>query len=67
MSSVVWVYIWIGVKVYLEVGLLLSLIFLITALVNNTIDRYWLRDAVVTIFLHPVVVYYLIKELKNGR
>jgi hypothetical protein len=67
MSSVVWLYIWIFVKAYLEVGLFLSSIILVITIINNTADRTWFRDFVFTLFLHPVVVYYLIKELSNGE
>jgi hypothetical protein len=67
MSSVVWWYIWIFVKAYLEVGLFLSLIILMVTIINGTIDKMWLRDFVFTLFLHPVVVYYFIKELENGN
>ena len=67
MSSMVWLYIWIFVKAYLEVGLFLSSIILVITIINNTADRTWFRDFVFTLFLHPVVVYYLIKELSNGE
>ena len=63
----IWWYIWIGVKAYLELGLFLSSIIFIITIVNGTIDKNWLRDFVFTIFLHPVVIYYLIKELENGN
>lgn len=67
MSSVIWLYIWILVKAYLQVGLLMASIVLIMTFINNTIDRTWFRDFVFTLFLHPIVVYYLIKELTNGE
>jgi hypothetical protein len=67
MSSVVWWYIWICVKVYLELGLFIASLITIITLINNTIDRTWLRDFFFTLFLHPVVIYYLIKELENGE
>jgi hypothetical protein len=67
MSSVVWWYIWIFIKSYLETGLFLSLLFLIITIINGTINRMWLRDFVFTVFLHPVVIYYFIKELENGN
>ena len=67
MNSVVWWYILMVGKVYLEVGLLLSLLFLVITSVNGTIDRMWFRDFVFTLFLHPIVIYYFIKELENGE
>ena len=63
----IWWYIWIGVKAYLELGLFIASLITIITLINNTIDKMWLRDFVFTLFLHPVVVYYLIKELNNGE
>jgi hypothetical protein len=60
----IWWYIWILVKSYLELGLFISSAILIITIINGTIDRMWLRDFVFTLFLHPVVIYYLIKELK---
>jgi hypothetical protein len=63
----IWVYIWILVKAYLELGLFIASLITIITLINNTIDRNWFRDFVFTLFLHPVVVYYLIKELENGE
>jgi len=59
----IWWYIWILVKSYLELGLFISSAILIITIINGTIDRMWLRDFVFTLFLHPVVIYYLIKEL----
>jgi hypothetical protein len=67
MSSVVWAYIWICIKVYLEVGLFMSFIILMMTIINDTIERTWFRDFIFTLFLHPIVVYYLIKELENGE
>jgi len=67
MSSVVWLYIWIFVKAYLEVGLFMSFTILMMTIINDTIERTWFRDFIFTLFLHPIVVYYLIKELDNGR
>jgi len=62
----IWLYIWMFVKAYLEVGLFMSFIILIITIINDTIDRTWFRDFVFTLFLHPMVVYYFIKELENG-
>jgi hypothetical protein len=59
----IWWYIWILVKSYLELGLFISSAILIITIINGTIDRMWLRDFIFTLFLHPVVIYYLIKEL----
>ena len=63
----VWIYLWILAKLYLELGLLFALVFLIVTIIKDTINEYWLRDFVFTLFLHPVVIYYLIKELENGN
>jgi hypothetical protein len=67
MSSVILLYIWICVKAYLQVGLFMSSIILIMTIVNDTVDRTWFRDFLFTLFLHPIVVYYLIKELTDGE
>jgi hypothetical protein len=63
----VWWYIWILVKAYLGIGLLMAFLVVIITIINNTIDRTWFRDFAFTVFFHPVVVYYLIKELKDGE
>jgi hypothetical protein len=67
MSSVIWLYIWILVKAYLQVGLFMSSIILIMTIINDTVDRTWFRDFLFTLFLHPIIVYYLIKELTDGE
>jgi hypothetical protein len=67
MSSVIWLYIWICVKAYLQVGLFMSSIILIMTIINDTVDRTWFRDFLFTLFLHPIIVYYLIKELTDGE
>jgi hypothetical protein len=59
--------VWVLVKSYLELGLFISSVILVITIINGTIDRNWLRDFVFTLFLHPVVIYYLIKELENGN
>jgi len=63
----IWEYVWVLVKSYLELGLFISSIILVITIINGTIDRNWLRDFIFTTFLHPVVIYYLIKELENGN
>lgn len=63
----IWMYVWVLVKSYLELGLFISSVILVITIINGTIDRNWLRDFVFTLFLHPVVIYYLIKELENGN
>lgn len=63
----IWVYIWILVEIYLKVGLFIASLITIITLINGNIDRYWLRDFTFTFFLHPVVIYYLVKELENGN
>lgn len=67
MMEMIWFYVWILIKSYLEFGLIMASIIMIITIINGTIDRMWLRDFVFTVFLHPVVTYYLIKELENGN
>lgn len=65
MSSIVLMYIWILVKSYLELGLILACLFTIITIRNGTIDRYWVRDFLFTVFLHPIVIHHLAKEMKK--
>jgi len=63
---IVLLYIWILVKAYLKLGLFMASLVTIITFINNTIDKTWFRDFIFTLFLYPVVIYYLIKELENG-
>lgn len=69
MSSEILWYIWIGGKVYLEVGLILALIIWTITFDSDEIDRVTLKELIFTVFFHPIVIYYFIKEWNrfNGR
>jgi len=64
---IVLLYIWILVKAYLQLGLFIATAITLITLIRGTIDRMWLKNFVFTVFLHPVVLHYLIKELQNGK
>jgi hypothetical protein len=67
MSSVIWLYIWILVKMYLEVGLFIALIFWILSIILDFEEEFTWKDFCITIFFYPIIMYYFIKELRNGR
>ena len=62
MSSEILWYIWIVGKAYLQVGLLSALILLIVTFDNSEMNRITLKELIFTIFFHPIVIYYFIKE-----
>jgi hypothetical protein len=53
-------------KAYLQVGLLIAFVFWVISYNNNGVERLTLKDLIFTVFFHPIVVYYFIKEY-NGR
>jgi len=66
MSSEILWYILMVVKAYLQVGLLIAFIFWVISINSYGVERLTLKDLLFTIFFHPIVVYYFIKEY-NGR
>jgi len=62
INTILW-YIWILVKAYLETGLFVSFIFLYIHLVFPSGERFTLKDFLIILFFHPIVVYHFIKEL----
>jgi hypothetical protein len=69
MSSEILLYIWIVVRAYLGVGLLISLVMSYLAYTSEESVGVTWREFLFTIVLHPIVVYYFIKEWNeyNGR
>ena len=62
MSSVIlWYILMVGVG-YLEVGLLIALILWSITYNSEERNKVTLKELIFTIFFHPVVVYYFIKE-----
>lgn len=66
MSSEILWYILMAGKAYLQVGLLIAFVFWVISYNNNGVERLTLKDLIFTVFFHPIVVYYFIKEY-NGR
>lgn len=69
MSSVIlWYILMVGVG-YLEVGLVIALILWSITYNSEERDKVTLKELIFTIFFHPIVVYYFIKEWNeiNGR
>jgi len=65
MSDLIWVYIWIGVKAYLGIGLFIAILMsYIVDTSRENIGVTW-KEFLFTIILHPIVVYYFIKEWKK--
>jgi hypothetical protein len=62
MSSVIlWYILMVGVG-YLEVGLIIALILWSITYDSEERNKVTLKELIFTIFFHPVVVYYFIKE-----
>jgi hypothetical protein len=62
----IWVYILMVIRAYLQVGLLISFIFWVISINSYGVERLTLKDLLFTVFFHPIVVYYFIKEY-DGR
>jgi hypothetical protein len=58
----IWVYILMVIRAYLQVGLLISFIFWVISINSYGVERLTLKDLLFTVFFHPIVVYYFIKE-----
>ena len=69
MSSVILWYILMAGVGYLEVGLLIAFIFWAISFSSYGVEKLTLKDLIFTVFFHPIVVYYFIKEYDeiNGR
>jgi hypothetical protein len=65
MSSEILLYIWIVGRAYLGVGLLTSLAMSYLAYTSEESVGVTWREFVFTTLLHPIVVYYFIKEWKD--
>jgi len=61
ISEILW-YIWIVGRAYLGIGLVISIIFSYLALTSNGNLSFSFKEFIFTTLLHPVVVYYFIKE-----
>ena len=70
MSSVILWYILMAGVGYLEVGLLIAFIFWAISFSSYGVEKLTLKDLIFTVFFHPIVVYYFIKEydeINGGR
>lgn len=70
MSSVILWYILMAGVAYLQVGLLIGFIFWAISFSSDGVEKLTLKDVIFTIFFHPIVVYYFIKEyneINGGR
>lgn len=63
MSELIWWYIWILVKSYLEAGLIVAIAFAMINYVFPSDKRFTLRDFFIVLFFHPIAVYHFIKSL----
>jgi len=65
MSSEILLYIWIVGRAYLGTGVFIALLMSYFAYVSKeNVGMTW-REFLFTIVLHPIVVYYFIKEWKK--
>lgn len=65
IDVILWYILMVGVG-YLEVGLLIALILWSITYNSEERNKVTLKELIFTIFFHPIVVYYFIKEL-NGN
>lgn len=65
IDVILWYILMVG-RVYLEVGLVIAFILWIITFNNDEVEKVTLKELVFTIFFHPIVIYYFIKEL-NGN
>ena len=65
MSSEILWYIWIAGRAYLQVGLLIAFIFWAISFSSEGVEKLTLKDLIFTVFFHPIVVYYFIKEYEG--
>lgn len=65
IDIILWYILMVG-RVYLEVGLVIAFILWIITFNNDEVEKVTLKELVFTIFFHPIVIYYFIKEL-NGN
>ena len=67
-SEILWYILMVG-NTYLQVGLLVAFICWAVTFSNNGVEKFTLKDLIFTVFFHPIVVYYFIKEYNdiNGR
>jgi hypothetical protein len=63
MSELIWWYIWILVKSYLETGLFVAIVFTIISYLFPSDQPFTLRDFFTVLFFHPIVLYHFIKSL----
>jgi hypothetical protein len=64
INEILW-YIWIVGRAYLQVGLLIGIIFWAISFSSNGVEKLTLKDFIFTVLLHPIVVYYFIKEYEG--
>jgi hypothetical protein len=65
MSSEILVYIWIVGRAYLGTGLFIAILMSYIAYTSEESVGITWKEFLFTIILHPVVVYFFIKELKK--
>ena len=64
-NEILWYILMVG-RAYLQVGLLISFIFWVISISNYGVGKFALKDFIFTVYFHPIVVYYFIKEY-DGR
>ena len=64
ISEILW-YIWIVGRAYLGVGLVVSALISYLSLTSEEKMSFTLKEFIFTTLLHPIVVYYFIKEWKD--
>lgn len=62
MSSEILLYILMGGRVYLEIGLIIAFILWSITFDVDVKDRVTIKELIFTVFFHPIVIFYFIKE-----
>ena len=67
MINIILWYILMVVMAYLEAGLFIALIFSIIHYVFPSEESFTLKDFLIVVFFHPIVVYHFIKEFYGDK
>ncbi len=65
MSNEILLYILMVGEAYLEIGLIMAFILWSTTFDANAKNRVTIKELIFTIFFHPIVIYYFIKEFNE--
>lgn len=67
MSELIWWYILMVFRAYLEAGLIIACLGFIINLVYPSSEQLTWKNFLTIILFHPIVIYYFIKEYYGNR